>query len=115
MYKGTSGRVQRATEASYQADGGDLFGDLCGKWGFGCVILAGICSTLAFFTPYWLENNYDPTFAKMGLWIRCSMGRDEYRTNYYGADLSGECRWILVPYEYPRKNTVKIYVLCKFL
>ncbi|OXA45037.1 uncharacterized protein LOC110857220 [Folsomia candida] len=81
-------------------DSGKLFHST-GKWGVILILFSAVATSIAIFTPYWLQNDYEPTFSKMGLWIRCAGAEDYYRTNFYKFDLTGECRWILVPKEYP--------------
>lgn len=83
-------------------DSGKLFHST-GKWGVILILFSAVATSIAIFTPYWLQNDYEPTFSKMGLWIRCAGAEDYYRTNFYKFDLTGECRWILVPKEYPCK------------
>lgn len=85
------------------------------NWATILLLISALVTTISILTPYWIQNDIEPSLAKVGLWIKCAAWRGDERyqvikegnrhyvdvTNTYRADLSGECGFIFGTAYYP--------------
>jgi hypothetical protein len=73
---------------------------LSGLVAYAVLLIALVCWLIAFFTPYWLENDfriYGSRFNRLGLWVTCFNSLPDPEDFEHHRFFVG-CRWVFDPF-----------------